>query len=46
MRVRAAIKYDVEGYCLLQTASATRGSKLRLAGSPEAEIKADQSEFL
>ena len=46
MRVRAGIKYDVEVTGLLQTTFATLGSTEELAGSPEAEIKADQSEFL
>ena len=46
VRICAAIKYDVEVTRLLQTTFATLASSQRLAGSPEAEIKADQSEFL
>ena len=43
---RCSKKYDVEVTGLLQTTFATLGSKLGLAGSLEAELKADQSEFL
>ena len=46
MRACAAIKYDVEVTGLLLKTFATLGSKLGLAGSLEAELKADQSEFL
>jgi hypothetical protein len=46
VRIRAAIKYDVEGQRTPPDAIRNTASKLRLAGSPEAVLKAGQSEFL
>ena len=46
MRNRAARKYEVEGLRTPPDGIRNAWSKQRLAGSPEAVLKADQSEFL